>query len=91
VAFRFLSATARTYPQYRNTQTWETLVAEPGNSYDMQPAQGAGDLSVPPGDGLWAPEDTAGTGDAPAAKDKTAPKGRIAKTAATAAKGESGA
>ena len=73
MAYQFLGTSTRVYPQYRDTSTWVTLIAEPGGSYDMAPAMGAGNVDVPPSDGLWA---------APA------PKNQRRKTAASAAEGE---
>lgn len=50
--YPYLGKTARTYPQYRDAQTGSVLRADPGGSYDIEPA-GALDVAVPPGDGLW--------------------------------------
>lgn len=51
--YPFLGNSARTYPQYINTDTGRPLEAVPGGVYDMAPVPGAYGLPVPPGDGLW--------------------------------------
>lgn len=92
--YPYLGTQARTYPAYRDTANWQTLVAEPGGSYDMVPAAGSEDLPVPPQDGCWGegPDDTAEAREAaPASEQKAAPPGppqTTSKRAAPAAKGE---
>jgi hypothetical protein len=51
------------YPQYLDAEKGTTLVAEPGQVYDVAAAEGW-DLPVPPGDGRW------GKAAKPAAKNK---------------------
>jgi len=44
----------QTYPQYLDAEQGRTLVAEPGRTYDITPADGqAAALPMPP-DGRWA-------------------------------------
>lgn len=81
MSFPFLGTSTRVYTQYTDTGTGTTLVAEPGASYDMAPAQGAGDLTVPPPDGLWNA----------ASDSKPAVNARAPKNAAPAAGGGTGA
>jgi hypothetical protein len=57
VAYPFLGVTSRTYTQFRDLATGLPLVAQPGRSYDMAPVNGLS-MPVPPGDGLWGPDDT---------------------------------
>jgi hypothetical protein len=40
------------YPDYADTGTGRTLVAEPGGSYGIRAIDGR--AAVPPGDGRWA-------------------------------------
>jgi hypothetical protein len=56
--YPFLDSEQLTYPQYMDEATWSTLVAEPGNSYTMTPANGQPNLPVPPNDGWWGPPNT---------------------------------
>lgn len=90
--YPFLGNTSRTYTQYVDTDTWRPLQAEPLGSYNMTPVPGAGNVPVPPGDGLWGPyvappELPAPLPDSapPGAPDQSAPKGRTTKPAAGAA------
>lgn len=57
--YPFLGVTGRSYVQYLDTDTGRMLQAEPGGTYAMQPVPGAGNVPVPPGDGLWGPGETA--------------------------------
>ena len=41
------------YPQYLDAGKGTTLVAVPGTSYDVTPAEGWDDMPVPPRDGRW--------------------------------------
>ena len=50
--FPFLGYDTRLYTQYIDNEADSTLIALPGESYDMRPA-GSRDLPVPPADGLW--------------------------------------
>lgn len=84
--YLFLGATSLSYTQYLDTGTGRMLQASPGGTYGMAPVPGAGNLPVPPGDGLWGPcpepEDSA----PPGANNQPAPKGgKTTKPAAAAA------
>lgn len=57
--YAFLGVTGRSYVQYIDEATCRMLQAEPGGTYTMQPVPGAGNVPVPPGDGLWGPDETA--------------------------------
>jgi hypothetical protein len=57
------------YTQYIDLSTGHALEAEPGGSYDMAPVPGAGDVPVPPGDGLWGAQRKANPKAPPAADD----------------------
>lgn len=52
--YRFGGEQVTTYDQYLDVEKQATLVAEPGEVYNIIPARGAGDLPVPP-DGRWGP------------------------------------
>jgi hypothetical protein len=54
VPFPFLGYDTRLYTQYIDNEADTTLIALPGESYDMRPA-GSRNLPVPPADGLWGP------------------------------------
>lgn len=58
--YPFLGLTGRNYVQYLDEATGRILQAQPGRDYSMQPVPGAGDVSVPPGDGLWGPASSEG-------------------------------
>jgi hypothetical protein len=51
--YPYLGTAPRVYPAYLDLTADKTLDALPGGQYWMAPAQGAGGLPVPPGDGLW--------------------------------------
>lgn len=74
--YPYLGSAQRIYMQYADITDggWKPLVAVPGGAYDMLPGDGQpGDLPVPPGDGLWGPdEDTGGSQAAAAPASKTA-------------------
>lgn len=56
--YPYLDAVVHVYPEYRDAETGLTLVAEPGNSYDIEPCGGQRDPVVPPADNRWGdPED----------------------------------
>jgi hypothetical protein len=59
--YPFLGVTGRSYVQYLDTDTGRMLITEPGGTYTMQPVPGAGNVPVPPGDGLWGDETTLDT------------------------------
>ena len=84
--YPFLGTSGRMYGQFLDSATGKTLQAEPGGVYDMVPAAGQEDMTVPPQDGLWGPALSAPK--TAASKDKAAPKGRAANGAAAAAKGD---
>ena len=65
--YPFLGITGRSYVQYTDEATGHILQAQPGGTYAMQPVPGAGNVPVPPGDGLWGPP----VSDSGAAADKT--------------------
>ncbi len=56
--YPFLGITGRSYVQYLDDATGRMLITVPGGSYSMTPVSGAGNVPVPPGDGLWGPEET---------------------------------
>lgn len=68
--YPFLGVTGRSYVQYTDEATGRMLITEPGGTYTMQPVPGAGNVPVPPGDGLWGPDETAPE---PAAETPPAP------------------
>jgi len=51
--FTFTGEAPQVYPQYLDVEQGRTLVAEPGRTYDIAPADGQGALPMPP-DGRWA-------------------------------------
>ena len=66
--WRYVGSSPATYPSYIDAATGSTLVAEPGEVYDMRPAEGTdyvippakeggesttGHLPVPPGGTAW--------------------------------------
>lgn len=57
--YQFLGVTGRSYVQYTDEATGRMLQTEPGGTYTMQPVPGAGNVPVPPGDGLWGPDEKA--------------------------------
>ena len=59
VPYPFLGVTGRSYVQYTDEATGRMLITQPGGTYTMRPVPGAGNVPVPPGDGLW------GTGETP--------------------------
>ena len=69
--YPFLGGTGRSYVQYIDEATGRILQAQPGGTYAMQPVPGAGDVSVPPGDGLWGPP-SSGSDDGEAADETPA-------------------
>lgn len=70
--FVFLGPTGRSYVQYIDEATGRMLQAQPNRSYDMRPVPGAGNVPVPPGDGLWGAAEDAPE-DKPAAPQPPAP------------------
>jgi hypothetical protein len=68
-SYPFTGVTGRMYTQYIDLSTGHALEAIPGGSYDMQPVPGAGDVPVPPGDGLWGPQKRASPKPPPPADD----------------------
>jgi len=46
VSWRYTGETPGTYPAYLDKATGQTLVAEPGGVYDMEPAEGS-EIVVP--------------------------------------------
>ena len=52
-SYLFTGVTGRMYTQYIDLSTGHALEAVPGGTYDMTPVPGAGNVPVPPGDGLW--------------------------------------
>lgn len=47
--WRYVGGQPATYPAYIDAATGSTLVAEPGEAYDMRPAEGT-DYMIPPGE-----------------------------------------
>lgn len=62
--YPFLGGTGRSYVQYIDEATGRILQAQPGGTYVMQPVPGAGDVSLPPGDGLWGAPTSEDSGEA---------------------------
>lgn len=50
--WRYTGDQVATYPEYRDAETDCTLVAEPGGTYEITPAEGGEQLPVPP-NGPW--------------------------------------